>query len=146
MKTDIPTPKWLPLGEISIPDPLLGAYKLPDYPGEKTGQGRVVDLYDLNTDEPSWTGQLWTNDKDATAIVLDSSSDSPTKAAIVALRLRALRHLEKKSATQAFDRIIELFDRDLFGNIVSGQGARNLRTVDLETVTGKAGSGDTIKP
>ena len=122
--------RWLPNDGYGVVfRDMADGYTYPDYPGEKTGPGRVADL----EYEGQWIAQMWTDDKDGCDIILLQNYCKDlafyTRAALF---LRLMRH-DGHSATEAFEYVLD----DVFDTSV--------RTVsDLSTVTGEPGSGDTV--
>lgn len=81
-------------------EPLIDAYRLPNYPGLALGDGRWTALY---VDADSFCGVLWTDDIDGCQVIRSSSPGfDPVAYTVVALRLRTLRS-EGVSATDAFN-------------------------------------------
>jgi hypothetical protein len=107
--------RWLsPGADEKINAALAKAYGLTDYPGERVGPGRWVDLFwDPGPERP--VGRLWTNDRDGCGLLhVDClNGDDYT---VAALTLRHL-HLAGVTAARAFKVIAGLY---CHGPVVDG--------------------------
>ena len=109
---------WFCLDEqLEIPADLLEAYNWSDYLGERTGQGRWVDLYsDAKREIP--LGRLWSNGN--TTGLLHVDDEDSLNYTIVALRLRDMAR-KGVVAQDAFDTLAQdytagpVFQGDLDG-------------------------------
>ena len=119
--------RWLPNDGLGVVfADMAPGYQLTDYPGEKSGSGRVAELYDR---EHEWVAQLWTDDKNGCDVILNEEQCSDLAYYTRAALFLRLFHHRGDSATKSFEFLVN--DYNATARVVS----------DLSTVTGQKNSG-----